>query len=64
MIIVSPETHSLLFLIKGNLQKEGKNITLDEVMKVLIDEYKTKFNVFKLEEKEWQNYLTENIKFI
>ena len=52
MIIVSPETHSLLFLIKGNLQKEGKNITLDEVMKVLIDEYKTKFNVFKLEEKE------------
>ena len=56
MIIVSPETHSSLFLIKGYLQgKEGKNITLDEVMKVLINIYNIHRaipNPFKLEEKE------------
>ena len=60
MIIVSPETHSSLFLIKGNIQSEdGKNITLDEVMKILIEEYNLKYKtarvmakMFKLEEKE------------
>ena len=55
MIIVSPETHSSLFLIKGKLQKRhGHNVTLDEVMNVLISHYFVpevdKF--FKLEEKE------------
>ena len=50
MIIVSPETHSSLFLIKGSLQKfTGKNITLDEIMKILIKNYD---HPFKLEEKE------------
>ena len=55
MIIVSPETHTSLFLIKGNLQsKQGKNITLDEVMKLIISEYNFAINnqPFKLEEKE------------
>ena len=53
MIIVSPETHSSLFFIKGELGKtEGKNITLDEVMKVLIKNYPILKPDFKLEEKE------------
>ena len=52
-LILSNEVHSSLFLVKGQLQKEsGKNFTLNEVIKVLIDEYHIKFNVFKLEEKE------------
>ena len=50
MIIVSPETHSSLFLIKGKLQKhQGHNITLNEVMKVLLAHYSL---VYQLEEKE------------
>ena len=54
MIIVSPETHSSLFLIKGNLQRmQGKNITLDEVMSIIIEYYRNDFGqTFKLEEKE------------
>ena len=54
MIIVSPETHSHLFLIKGLLQKnKGKNITLDEVMIVLIRNYHDSFPMaFQLEEKQ------------
>ena len=55
MIIVSPETHTSLFLIKGNIQsKQGKYITLDEIMKILINDYKISHpNInYKLEEKE------------
>ena len=54
MIIVSPETHSHLFLIKGLLQKnKGKNITLDEVMIVLIRNYHDSFPMaFQLEDKQ------------
>ncbi len=57
MIIVSPETHSSLFLVKGSMQKnEGKNITFNEVMKKLISYYNKPENpipyFFKLEEKE------------
>ena len=56
MIIVTPETHSHLFLIKGHLQnKKGNNITLDEVMKVLIESYTWRNmnpNNRQLEEKE------------
>ena len=58
MIIVSPETHSHLFLIKGHLQNaKGKNITLDEVMKVIIESYTWRNmnpNNRQLEEKEWK----------
>ena len=51
MIIVSPETHSSLFFIKGKMQQlKGKNITLDEVMKIIINYYRNPD--FKLEEKE------------
>ncbi len=50
MIIVSPETHSSLFLIKGKIQKhQSKNITVNEVIKVLLSHYA---QVYKLEEKE------------
>ena len=50
MIIVSPETHSSLFFLKGKMQrKTGENITFDAVMKVLLSHYAL---VYKLEEKE------------
>ncbi len=50
MIIVSPETHSSLFLIKGKIQKhQGHNITFNEVMKVLLAHY---HQVYQMEEKE------------
>ena len=60
MIIVSPETHSSLFLIKGERQKKvGKNITLDEIMKLLIMNWNNtlldreiKRIEYQLEEKE------------
>ena len=61
MIIVSPETHSSLFLIKGKIQqyRGNKNITLNDVMKVLISHYYKLDRInfppdgsFKLEEKE------------
>ncbi len=49
-LILSNEVHSSLFLIKGQLQKQtGKNITLNEVVKVLLSHYAL---VYKLEEKE------------
>ena len=49
-LILSNEVHSSLFLIKGQLQKQtGKNITLNEVVKVLISHYG---HAYKLEEKE------------
>jgi len=50
MIIVSPETHSSLFLIKAKIQKHhGSNITFDEVMKVLLSHYA---QIYQLDEKE------------
>ncbi len=60
MIIVSPETHSSLFLIKGNIQrKKGHNITLNEVMRLLISHWNKsilerheRLLEWKLEEKE------------
>ncbi len=49
-LILSNEVHSSLFLIKGQLQKAtGKNITLNEVVKVLISHYE---HAYQLEEKE------------
>ncbi len=54
-LILSNEVHSSLFLVKGQLQKQsGKNFTLNEVIKVLLDEYNWVKNnqPFKLEEKE------------
>ena len=49
-LILSNEVHSSLFLIKGDLQKkEGKNFTLNEVVKVLISHYG---HTYQLEEKE------------
>ncbi len=53
MIIVSPETHSHLFLIKGRHQMEtGKNITIDEIIKIILSHYDSIVEPFKLEEKE------------
>jgi len=56
MIIVSPETHSSLFFIKGEMQgHQGKNITLDEVVNIIVSYYMKQHNTtapFKLEEKE------------
>ena len=55
-LIVSNEVHSSLFLIKGRLQQQqGKNITLNEVVKVLISYYcdnKIGMPMYRLEEKE------------
>ena len=53
-LILSNEVHSSLFLIKGVLQrKEGKNFTLNEVIKVLISQFDSDLvTSFKLEEKE------------
>ncbi len=50
MIIVSPETHSSLFLIKNKMQKHiGDNITFDKVIQTIIAEH---YQIYKLEEKE------------
>ena len=55
-LILTNEVHSSLFLIKGRLQNQiGKNFTLNEVVKVLIDYYcdnKIGLPMYKLEEKE------------
>ena len=50
MIIVSPETHSSLFLIKAKIQKHKvMNITFDEVITMLLSHY---HQVYRLDEKE------------
>ena len=50
MIIVSPETHSSLFLIKNKMQKHiADNITFDTVIQRLVTEH---YQIYQLEEKE------------
>ncbi len=50
IIVVSPETHSSLFFIKGKLQDyEGKRVSFDDVMKVLLSHYS---HVYQLEKKD------------
>ncbi len=50
MIIVSPETHSSLFLIKNRMQKHiADNITFDTVIQRLVTEH---YQIYQLEEKE------------
>ncbi len=50
MIIVSPETHSSLFLIQNKMMKHiGGYITFDKVIQKLLAEH---YQIYQLEEKE------------
>ena len=50
MIIVSPETHSSLFLIKNKMQKHNEaSVTFKDVIDMLISEH---YQIYKLQEKE------------
>ena len=50
MIIVSPETHTSLFLLKLKMQKHNEgSVTFREVIDRLIEEH---YKIYKMEEKE------------
>ena len=50
MIIVSPETHTSLFLLKLKMQKHNEgSVTFKEVIDRLIEEH---YKIYRMEEKE------------
>ncbi len=60
MIIVSPETHSSLFLIKNKMQKHiGDNITFDNVIQKLVSEHHQIYKLDKLEQTELEKERVE-----
>ena len=59
-LILSNEVHSSLFLVKGQLQKaSGKNFTLNEVIKVLLEHYSHAYQLDKLEAIELEKERVE-----
>ena len=60
VIVVSNETHSLLFSLKNKLQgKQNKNFTYDEVMKFLLSSSMNHSLAFQLGDSMNQMYQLE-----